>query len=508
MLKDIEYALFSQVSYLDWQGIFSTDNKKIIDIIDNPRDWKILKINNIPEPVIKDGEPIYYGEDKRLLLTYGLINLELEEGKRTEPIFKNLFKDWEFLYAADGKKLVKDFLKFNNAKHDSGFFACAFQKGKDIMIAFRGTEFTQINDWLTNFDIYIEKFDSMVIEAFMFYEYIKVNYGKGCNIHITGHSLGGGLSQFTSVYSGNKHTTKTWNGLGVEKNTFNKLFTSLMSQYLEVNLVRIGVTSGVRGHLLSIKEYLTNLEEKKYLEAKEKLLNLYNGTHNMNLEIFSGGNITNYFMSMDTVPIIKNTIGKSVVVDQDTPGNPLKKLSSAHGINDFLIFIDDEGNITKWKTREEFSRNSLKTLFKEKADRMVTEGTLSKSGDKYEITEEKLKKFNMKEHFNRFTSLFLAKSSWNFRFLAPVKENIKLIKDEGYEKIYYEKDAAENGKYIGEIRIGKYNNINELGNILGSEPMKVYILKEDNNTEEETISENDKVKKKAIKKVIYGGRMR
>lgn len=38
--------------------------------------------------------------------------------------------------------------------------------------------------------------------------------------------------------------------------------------------------------------------------------------------------------------------------------------------------------------------------------------------------------------------------------------------------------------------------------------MKVYILKEDNNTEEETISENDKVKKKAIKKVIYGGRMR
>lgn len=502
MLRDIEYALFSQVSYLDWQGIYLVNNKKFKNIIENIRYWKTLKINNIPEPVIKDGEPIYHGEDKRLLLTYGLINLELEEGKRTEPIFKNLFKDWEFLYAADGKKLVKDFLKFNNAKHDSGFFACAFQKGKDIMIAFRGTEFTQINDWLTNFDIYIEKFDSMVIEAFMFYEYIKVNYGKECNIHITGHSLGGGLSQFTSVYSGNKHTTKTWNGLGVEKNTFNKLFTSLMSQYLEVNLVRIGVTSGVRGHLLSIKEYLTNLEEKKYLEAKEKLLNLYNGTHNMNLEIFSGGNITNYFMSMDTVPIIKNTIGKSVVVDQDTPGNPLKKLSSAHGINDFLIFIDDEGNITKGKIRE------VKTLFKEKADRMVTEGTLSKSGDKYEITEEKLKKFNMKEHFNRFTSLFLAKSSWNFRFLAPVKENIKLIKDEGYEKIYYEKDAVENGKYIGEIRIGKYNNINELGNILGSEPMKVYILKEDNNTEEETISENDKVKKKAIKKVIYGGRMR
>lgn len=146
MLKDIEYMLFSQVSYLDWQEIFSTDNKKIIDIIDNPRDWKILKINDIPEPVIKDGEPIYYREDKRLLLTYGLINLELEEGKRTKPIFKNFFLDWEFLYAADGKKLVKDFLKFNNAEHDSGFFACAFKKGKDIMIAFRGTEFTQIND--------------------------------------------------------------------------------------------------------------------------------------------------------------------------------------------------------------------------------------------------------------------------------------------------------------------------------------------------------------------------
>lgn len=508
MLKDIEYALFSQISYLNWKGVFSLNNKKVKNTIENIRYWKVLKTDNIPEPVIKDGELIYYGEDKRLLLTYGLIDLKLKEGERTNRIFYNFFLDWELLYAADGKKLVKDFLKFNNAKHDSGFFACAFKKGKDIMIAFRGTEFTQINDWLTNFDIYIEKFDSMVIEAFMFYEYIKANYGTGCDIHITGHSLGGALSQFTSVYSGNRHITKTWNGLGVEKNAFNKLFTSLMSQYLEVNLVRIGVTSGVRGHLLSIKEYLTNLEEKKYLEAKEKLLNLYNGTHNMNLEIISGNNITNYFMSMDTVPIIKNTIGKSVVVDQDTPSNPLKKLSSAHGINDFLIFIDDEGNITKGKIREEFSRNSLKTLFKEKADRMVTEGTLSKSGDKYEITEEKLKKFNMKEHFNRFTSLFLAKSPWNFRYLSPAKENIKLIKDEGYEKIYYEKDAAESGKYIGEIRIGKYNNINELGDILGSEPMKVYILKENNNTEEETMSENDKIKKKAIKKVIYGGRMR
>ena len=504
MLKDIEYALFSQVSYLDWQGMSLKVDKKVISLILDSLNWKTLKINNIPEPVIIDEELIYNGEDKRLLLTYGLVDKKLKKGERVKPIFESLFKNWELLYAADGKQIVKDFLKFDNAKHDSGFF----KKGKDIMIAFRGTEFTQINDWLTNFDIYIEKFDSMVIEAFMFYEYIKANYGTGCDIHITGHSLGGALSQFTSVYSGNRHITKTWNGLGVEKNAFNKLFTSLMSQYLEVNLVRIGVTSDVRGHLLNIKEYLKNMEEKKYSEAKEKLLNLYNGTHNMNLEIITGNNITNYFMSMDTVPIIKNIIGKSVVVDQDTPGNPLKKLSSAHGINDFLIFIDDEGNITKGKIREEFSRNSLKTLFKEKADRMVTEGTLSKSGDKYEITEEKLKKFNMKEHFNRFTSLFLAKSPWNFRYLSPAKENIKLIKDEGYEKIYYEKDAAESGKYIGEIRIGKYNNINELGDILGSEPMKVYILKENNNTEEETISENDKVKKKAIKKVIYGGRMR
>ena len=227
----------------------------------------------------------------------------------------------------------------------------------------------------------------------------------------------------------------------------------------------------------------------------------------MNLEIITGSNITNYFMSMDTVPIIKNTVGKSIVVDKDTPENILKKIASAHGINDFLIFMGDDGNITKGKIREEFARNSLKTLFKEKADRMVTEGTLSKSGDKYEITEEKLKKFNMKEHFNRFTSLFLAKSPWNFRYLSPVKENIKLIKDEGYEKIYYEKDAAESGKYIGEIRIGKYNNLNELGDILGSEPMKVYILKEDKK-EEENISEKEKVKKKSIKKIIYGGRMR
>lgn len=507
MLKDIEYALFSQVSYLDWKGVSSVVEKKMVNIILNSVNWKILKINNIPEPVIKDGELIYNGEDKRLLLTYGLINLELEEGKRTEPIFYNFFKDWEFLYAADGKQIVKDFLKFNNAKHDSGFFACAFKKGKDIMIAFRGTEFTQFNDWLTNFDIYIEKFDSMVIEAFMFYEYIKVNYGKGCNIHITGHSLGGALSQFTSVYSGNKHITKTWNGLGIEKNMFNKLFTTLMSQYIEVNITRIFATIDVRGHLLNIKEYLTNLEEKKYFEAKERLLNLYNGTHNMNLEIITGSNITNYFMSMDTVPIIKNTVGKSIVVDKDTPENILKKIASAHGINDFLIFMGDDGNITKGKIREEFARNSLKTLFKEKADRMVTEGTLSKSGDKYEITEEKLKKFNMKEHFNRFTSLFLAKSPWNFRYLSPVKENIKLIKDEGYEKIYYEKDTAESGRYIGEIRIGKYNNLNELGDILGSEPMKVYILKEDKK-EEENISEKEKVKKKSIKKIIYGGRMR
>ena len=146
--------------------------------------------------------------------------------KLEKPFFENIIDGWEYLDCATGEIIQNKFFPPELLKgyEESGFFGIAFQRGNNIMIAYRGTEDkTKHNnkfiaeDIITDVKIYFKKTDIQQVEAVLFYEYIKTKYGEGKNIHITGHSLAGAIAQyvhFYTYYNNDNVFTETWNGLG------------------------------------------------------------------------------------------------------------------------------------------------------------------------------------------------------------------------------------------------------------------------------------------------------
>jgi hypothetical protein len=166
--------------------------------------------------------------------------------KQTWNYFKDKMSDWKLLEGFDldeyFKKYPKDKEEYENEGFSTkcqydGFYAVAFIKDNDIVIAFRGTDDEvkgkgySKNSIINSITNKINFFSEMIVTngkivcgipgiqfklATNFYKYILKKY-KNNNIYLTGHSLGGGLAQYVSVI-GNEHITKTvtWNGVGIK----------------------------------------------------------------------------------------------------------------------------------------------------------------------------------------------------------------------------------------------------------------------------------------------------
>ena len=224
MIKDVEYAFFAQLAYLNWNKLDiaelknedSYQNKDLIEFLKLDDVWNKIKITNI-EPRIENGILMYDEVDKRL---FGVFGIERDENKSNELLPYYDFKGWQFIYSADKAKLYRDKYKFEDME-DDGFYAVAFMKENDIVIAYRGTEPDKIEDLIADLYIgFLNRNHSQLVSAYLFVEYIKELYPNK-NIHLTGHSLGGCLAQYAFVCTNKKYPTVTWNalGLGKHKNT-------------------------------------------------------------------------------------------------------------------------------------------------------------------------------------------------------------------------------------------------------------------------------------------------
>ena len=225
MIKDAEYAFFSQLSYLNWNNLDMNELKTYEEY--NTKDfikflgfkdlvWNKIKINNI-EPRVENGILMYDEVDKRL---FGVFGIERDKNTLNELLPYYDFKGWQFIYSADKAKLYRDKYKFEDME-DDGFYAVAFMKENDIVIAYRGTEPDKIEDLIADLYIgFLNRNHSQLVSAYLFVEYIKELYPNK-NIHLTGHSLGGCLAQYAFVCTNKKYPTVTWNalGLGKHKNT-------------------------------------------------------------------------------------------------------------------------------------------------------------------------------------------------------------------------------------------------------------------------------------------------
>ena len=591
-LPDINYALMAQLVYLHWNNLKNieediTQIKKLLfipeyisqiktDFYDNPYHY--------PSNEIIAGEPgkleqyTYHEEDKRLFLVYSTEKLE----QKSTPKFGKILDGWEYLDCATGEIIQNKFFppELLEEYKESGFFGVAFQRGNDIMIAYRGTEFELAfaRDMETDFNIYMKKTDIQQVEAVLFYEYIKATYGEGKNIHITGHSLAGAIAQFVHFYAkcnGDDVVTLTWNGLGSFGSVITSLEFSLTEKikYSSDNTLmakefQLKAQKLFRDKINSIMEYQTSQNRLKSFYSLKTIELLKKRKDSKN-----SSNLFNYFMAEDFVggylngdwlgekksidvpednlqnilnDLVENTkelknkelsehledlkdnineIGKDIICPvlnlfdddgltenikdnlEDLKRNlqkrfPIlekrKSIFTFHSVNNFLVFMIDEGNINFYEMRKEFRFNALKTIVikkKEKNYRFLKgKNRNNPSEDILEIKNQDVER----QIFFPANRLVVGSVFAPF----PITQTDILFKENFVKKKFNGSDmeVIENkldGAYTGEIILGKYSNLNELGGIIGQSPLiiKIYPI---------SLGEEEKLEEKKQKVISFG----
>ena len=79
----------------------------------------------------------------------------------------------------------------------TGFYACVLKKDKDIIIAYRGTDFPRRNDLGNDLKMPFSKLPAQAKDALELYDRTCKEY-PSCKVTVTGHSLGGSLAQIVA----------------------------------------------------------------------------------------------------------------------------------------------------------------------------------------------------------------------------------------------------------------------------------------------------------------------
>lgn len=98
--------------------------------------------------------------------------------------------------APDGYKVVKSV-----DNKDTGFHAEVLANGNDVIVAYRGTDQPIGIDGINDFAMAREKIPAQASDAIKVYDQVKQDYPNS-DITVTGHSLGGSLSQIVSSIRG------------------------------------------------------------------------------------------------------------------------------------------------------------------------------------------------------------------------------------------------------------------------------------------------------------------
>ena len=468
-MKDVIYAGFAQLCYLDWHNLKDdfiknklNGEKKLSRILGNVGAFNQIKTQayeNLMEREdycyrIENNKRIYSEYDARLFYLYS----ENEEGEPEKNPKYPEFGQWEFLCAYDHNKIYNEISKTSNAKfsissNNSGFQASAFRYGDEVMIAYRGSEILELwEDFVkTSLTSLMGQNTEALTCAVWFYEkvlqmtrntyIVSPNYKKDLpqpNYHITGHSMGGALAQYVAVYSEGKHKTVTWNSLG----------------------------------LGSIARF--NLLKRDHSDIFRKNIDLFN-KRNPNGDK-RRSNIKNYYLSQDFTASLKEGIGIKICVDSiprqkednnikelfseargcltsilkewPTLNIKIRKISLYHFLDRFIPFFH-QGNIVQEKVNLNYLESAIKTVIlkdKKIEETVVKNRKLEKKDIDFEIknveSDKKLLFPNiLKKTLNEFTG--------------------SLYKEEG-----------------SELFVGKFNNLDLVANASGGLPYKIKLSRQ------------------------------
>lgn len=585
MIKDVEYAFFAQLSYLNWNNLNLEEietyreykNKDFIEFLKLKVEvWNKIKRDDLEPEVIND-ILMYDERDKRLLGVFG-IEKDKDASMELKPYYD--FNGWQFIYSADKTKLFAD-CGYGKNVSDNGFYACAFQKENDVVIAYRGTDFSfkpedikgTIKDMIQDIELgFMKENGSQLICAYMFLEYIKKMYKKEeekeekINIHITGHSLGGCLAQYVYVVTGKIYPTVTFNALGLgkskdkikedylfgddiqdciaENSAINKNLIKLLAvclcmknphlllgasllvvannylqsceaEEIEENFINENNEIALNGSDEEVIKEIQEILEDDDLIASAQVYWLLKGTQGMQRvnkaeNIKAESEIINYYNHLDWTSLIAPRYGKcidvltgSIILNDIVPDTKEFLLNqdfniTYHGVNDFLLYMDETGKIRAGVFNITFTKNAMKTMFlKISKDDEARQEKWKKLYFLEVGTKDKTKQQNPFRYFHQIctkTPQFGQKvsevelSKIKYKIPANVSLSRVLSKYVDYRLIPDEEKEKANGE-IGRFIIGQLCNVKELAGIKGGKTAIVDKLGEDSETMLEKVLE-------------------
>lgn len=587
MIKDVEYAFFAQLSYLNWNNIeyeefrerrYYKDKMFLNFLMDNDI-WKKIKRDDL-EPELINDILMYDERDKRLLGVFG-IEYDTKKKRELKPYYD--FNGWQFIYSADKTKLFADYGYGKNVS-DNGFYACAFQKENDVVIAYRGTDFSfkpedikgTIKDMIQDIELgFMKENGSQLICAYMFLEYIKKMCKKEeekeekINIHITGHSLGGCLAQYVYVVTEKIYPTVTFNALGLgkskdkikedylfgddiqdciaENSAINKNLIKLLAvclcmknphlllgasllvvannylqsceaEEIEENFINENNEIALNGSDEEVIKEIQEILEDDDLIASAQVYWLLKGTQGMQRvnkaeNIKAESEIINYYNHLDWTSLIAPRYGKcidvltgSIILNDIVPDTKEFLLNqdfnmTYHGVNDFLLYMDETGKIRAGLFNMTFTKNAMKTMFlKISKDDEARQEKWKKLYFLEVGTKDKTKQQNPFRYFHQIctkTPQFGQKVSEvelsKIKYKIPANVSLSRVLSEyvDYRLIPDEEKEKANGE-IGRFIIGQLCNVKELAGIKGGKTAIVDKLGEDfGTTLEKALEEKD-----------------
>lgn len=584
MIKDVEYAFFAQLSYLNWNNIeyeefrerrYYKDKMFLNFLMDNDI-WKKIKRDDL-EPELINDILMYDERDKRLLGVFG-IEYDTKKKRELRPYYD--FNGWQFIYSADKTKLFADYGYGKNVS-DNGFYACAFQKENDVVIAYRGTDFSfkpedikgTIKDMIQDIELgFMKENGSQLICAYMFLEYIKKMCKKEeekeekINIHITGHSLGGCLAQYVYVVTEKIYPTVTFNALGLgkskdkikedylfgddiqdciaENSAINKNLIKLLAvclcmknphlllgasllvvannylqsceaEEIEENFINENNEIALNGSDEEVIKEIQEILEDDDLIASAQVYWLLKGTQGMQRvnkaeNIKAESEIINYYNHLDWTSLIAPRYGKcidvltgSIILNDIVPDTKEFLLNqdfniTYHGVNDFLLYMDENGKIRAGVFNITFTKNAMKTMFlKISKDDEARQEKWKKLYFLEVGTKDKTKQQNPFRYFHQIctkTPQFGQKVSEvelsKIKYKIPANVSLSRVLSEyvDYRLIPDEEKEKANGE-IGRFIIGQLCNVKELAGIKGGKTAIVDKLGEDSETMLEKVLE-------------------
>lgn len=209
-LSDVIYANFTNLAYINWEGI--RPGTSIKDALFDIRKKNTNKLNTTTEHIF-----MVYSEDEKF----------------ESPLWDREFDGWKFVSHTNYSRLLRD--RFGKVGiPDNGFYAYTVSNDTDVIISFRGTN--DIKDSIADLTLYLGGFTTQIIAAYMYTksECLKAKVA-GKNVHLVGHSLGGALVQAVMANKGicdMIDTCVTFNAFGIrtllEKWNANQMSTTTL----------------------------------------------------------------------------------------------------------------------------------------------------------------------------------------------------------------------------------------------------------------------------------------